>query len=90
MDVIQELQKSREKKEKESHRIVDIEGVDVARIQILKAWIEFMDKCSWTSDFISFLNTIEIRGLTVSQLFKVINDFAAQAEMKDWKTTIDV
>lgn len=85
MDVMQELQKSREKKEKESHRIVDIEGVDVARIQILKAWKEFMDKCSWTSDFISFLNTIEIRGLTVSQLFKVVDSFIAQIEIKNWK-----
>ena len=82
---MQELQKSREKKEKESHQIVDVEGVDVAHTQILKAWKEFMDECSWTSDFNSFLNTIEIRGLTVSQLFNVVNDFAAQAEMKDWK-----
>lgn len=85
MDVMQELQKSREKKEKESHRIVDIEGVDVARIQILKAWKEFMDKCSWNSSFSMFLNETVIQGLTVSQLFKVVNDFAAQAEMKDWK-----
>lgn len=85
MDVMQELQKSREKKEKESHRIVDIEGVDVARIQILKAWKEFMDKCSWTSDLRMFLNTTSIRGLTVSQLFKVVNSFIAQTEMKNWK-----
>ena len=44
-----------------------------------------MDEHSWTSDLRMFLNETPVRGLPVSQLFKVINDFAAQAEMKDWK-----
>ena len=71
--------------EKNSYRVVNIERINVARTRILRAWKEFMDEHSWNSSFSMFLNTTSVRGLTVSQLFKVINDFAAQAEMKDWK-----
>lgn len=71
--------------EKNYYRVVNIERINVARTRILRAWKEFMDEHSWNSSFSMFLNTTSVRGLTVSQLFKVINDFAAQAEMKDWK-----
>lgn len=70
---------------KNSYRVVNIEQINVARTRILRAWKEFMDEHSWNSSFSMFLNTTSVRGLTVSQLFKVINVFAAQAEMKDWK-----
>ena len=71
--------------EKNYYRVVNIERINVARTRILRAWKEFMDEHSWNSSFSMFLNTTSVRGLTVSQLFKVINDFTAQAEMKDWK-----
>ena len=70
---------------KNSYRVVNIERINVARTRILRAWKEFMDEHSWNSSFSMFLNETVIQGLTVSQLFKVVNDFAAQAEMKDWK-----
>lgn len=71
--------------EKNYYRVVNIERINVARTRILRAWKEFMDEHSWNSSFSMFLNETVIQGLTVSQLFKVVNDFAAQAEMKDWK-----
>lgn len=70
---------------KNSYRVVNIERINVARTRILRAWKEFMDEHSWKSSFSMVLNETVIQGLTVSQLFKVVNDFAAQAEMKDWK-----
>ena len=71
--------------EKNYCRVVNIERSNVARTRILRAWKEFMDEHSWNSSFSMFLNETVIQGLTVSQLFKVVNDFTAQAEMKDWK-----
>lgn len=71
--------------EKNSYRVVNIERINVARTRILRAWKEFMDEHSWNSDLRMFLNETVIQGLTVSQLFNVVNDFAAQAEEKDWK-----
>lgn len=71
--------------EKNYYLVVNIERINVARTRILRAWKEFMDEHSWNSSFSMFLNETVIQGLTVSQLFKVVNDFAAQAEMKDWK-----
>ena len=71
--------------EKNYYRVVNIERINVARTRILRAWKEFMDEHSWNSSFSMFLNEAVIQGLTVSQLFKVVNDFVAQAEMKDWK-----
>ena len=71
--------------EKNYCRVVNIERSNVARTRILQAWKEFMDEHSWNSSFSMFLNETVIQGLTVSQLFKVVNGFAAQAELKDWK-----
>lgn len=71
--------------EKNYYRVVNIERINVARTRILRAWKEFMDEHSWNSSFSMFLNETVIQSLTVSQLFNVVNDFAAQAEEKDWK-----